>query len=71
MKMVMEELNLSIPPYTDLQLWSNPEWLANFDRQWPFRSVNSFLIMFVMHLILSIIGHFRTVGDTSWYTGEL
>ena len=37
MKMVMEELNLLIPPYTDLQLWSNTEWLADFERNWPFR----------------------------------
>ncbi|CAF1394071.1 unnamed protein product [Adineta ricciae] len=38
MKMVMEELNLVIPPYTDLQLWSNTEWLADFERNWSFRT---------------------------------
>ncbi|CAF1155592.1 unnamed protein product [Adineta ricciae] len=38
MKMVMKELDLVIPPYTDLQLWSNAEWLADFERNWPFRT---------------------------------
>ncbi len=37
MRMVMKELNLKIPPYTDLKLWSDVEWLENFEQTWPFR----------------------------------
>lgn len=37
MRMVTQELNLNIPPYTDLQLHSNSEWLTNFEQNWPFR----------------------------------
>lgn len=37
MRMVMKELNLTIPPYTDLQLWSDADWLAGFEQNWPFR----------------------------------
>jgi hypothetical protein len=37
MRMVMEELNLTIPPYVDKQLWSDEEWLTNFEQNWPFR----------------------------------
>jgi hypothetical protein len=35
--MVMEELNLTIPPYTDLQLWADAQWLTDFEQNWPFR----------------------------------
>lgn len=38
MQMVMDELNLTIPPYIDLQLYSNTEWLNDFDKNWPFRT---------------------------------
>ncbi|CAF3758687.1 unnamed protein product [Rotaria sordida] len=38
MKMVMKELNLTIPPYTDLTLWSNAQWLKDFEQNWPFRT---------------------------------
>jgi hypothetical protein len=37
MRMVMKELNLRIPPYTDLQLWSDEQWLTDFGQNWPFR----------------------------------
>lgn len=37
MRMVMDELNLTIPSYVDLQLWSNAEWLKEFEKNWPFR----------------------------------
>ncbi|CAF3278170.1 unnamed protein product [Rotaria socialis] len=48
-RMVMKELNLTIPPYTDLKLWLNSEWLNDFEKNWPF----------------------RTVGDTSWFSGDI
>lgn len=37
MKMLMQELNLIIPPYTDMQFWSNTQWLTDFEQNWPFR----------------------------------
>lgn len=37
MNMVMRELSSTIPIYTDLKLWSNPQWLENFEKNWPFR----------------------------------
>ncbi|CAF1364101.1 unnamed protein product [Rotaria sordida] len=38
MRMMMEELNLVIPSYIDLQLWSDAQWLTDFEQNWPFRT---------------------------------
>ena len=37
MSMVMKELNLTIPPYVDLKLWSDEQWMKDFEENWPFR----------------------------------
>ena len=37
MARLMKELNLSIPSYTNLDLWSDVQWLEQFERNWPFR----------------------------------
>ena len=37
MTAVMKELDLTIPPYTDLQLWSDEQWLLDLAQNWPFR----------------------------------
>ncbi|CAF0776560.1 unnamed protein product [Adineta ricciae] len=38
MSMVMKELNLTIPPYVDLKLWSDEQWMKDFEKNWPFRT---------------------------------
>ncbi|UJR11436.1 hypothetical protein I4U23_015616 [Adineta vaga] len=38
MSMIMKELNLTIPPYVDLKLWSDEQWLKDFENNWPFRT---------------------------------
>ena len=43
MRMLMKELDVTIPPYSDLSLWSNAQWLADFEKQWPFRLVTKYL----------------------------
>ncbi|CAF1186618.1 unnamed protein product [Adineta steineri] len=37
MTMVMKELNLTIPRYTDLKLWEDTEWMIDFEENWLFR----------------------------------
>ncbi|CAF1140560.1 unnamed protein product [Adineta steineri] len=36
-KMVI--INLTISPYIDLKLWSDEQWLADFEQNWAFRSL--------------------------------
>ncbi|CAF1566230.1 unnamed protein product [Adineta steineri] len=38
MSMVMKELNLTIPQYTDLKLWTDTQWMTDFEQNWPFRT---------------------------------
>ncbi|CAF1014310.1 unnamed protein product [Didymodactylos carnosus] len=35
--MVMKELNVEIPPYKDLKLASDSNWMKEFEKNWPFR----------------------------------